>query len=392
MRILIPTWVFPTHGGVFTFLSLVVPHLTSEGHLVDVVGIRPSPAARRDFPHLAGNRIHNLRQFPLPSPLSFPLPQFICKLVTLSRTLKADLIFCQDPFYSGIPSCLAAMIVGVPLGLADHGMITNFSRDEYWKNFGFRAVRFWKFISLLAMKLVARNSSFVYSPGGDVSERVSELFGDEAAGKTLTMPIPVDTGRFRRSPEARRSMRTELGLGDRIVAIFVGRLHVESGLEHLIEASRRLAPEERPLFLIVGDGSLRREYEAMAEDSSPGSFTFLGYREDIADLLNAADLFVFPKVFAGGHSVALREAMSTGLASIATAGVDSHDKIIVNGKTGILVPPGDAPSLASAIRYLGSDEARERMGKLAKDSVERNYGIPPFLGALNELLQAHSAA
>jgi glycosyltransferase involved in cell wall biosynthesis len=393
MRVLISTWVFPTHGGIFSFLSLVVPNLVSKGHLIDIVAIAPSPAARRDFTHLPGNRIHNLAQLPLPSPLSFPLPQFIMKLVTLARRLEPDLIFCQDPFYSGIPSCLAAIIAGVPLGLADHGMITNFAREDYWRNFGFRAVGLWKLACLLAMKLVIRKSSFIYSPGGDVTERVSELFGEEATRKTSTLPIPIDTESLRPRIEARRRMRSELGLGDRIIAIFVGRLHVESGLDFLIEASRILSTEERPRFLIVGDGALRERYEARAGELAPECFTFLGYREDVADLLNAADLFVFPKVFAGGHSVALREAMATGLASIATAGVDSHDEIISSGETGILVPPGDPSSLASAIRLMVCDEkARRRMGDLARKSVERDYGVGPFLEALEDLLQCVNVA
>jgi glycosyltransferase involved in cell wall biosynthesis len=387
MRVLIATWVFPTHGGVFSFLEKVIPHLSGKGHSFDVVAVAPSPESLRPFPHLSPDRIHSVAQLSLPSPLSFPLLGLLLTTLRVVRQRGIDTIFCQDPFYTGLPSLLASVLMKVPLLMGDHGMITNFTRADYWDNFGLRAVHLWRFLSLLVMRRVVKGSSAIYSPGEDVAMAISRLFGEDAASKTQTFPIGIDTEVFRPDEGSREAIRRDLGLGDKKTAVFVGRLHVESGLETLIEAVRLLPEDSRPTCVVVGDGLLRERYELEAEEKAPGRFRFLGYSDRAPEYLRAGDIFVFPKVFAGGCSVALREAMATGLASIATSGVDSHDSIIGTGENGVLTPPGDPASLSTALdRLLSDEELRANLGAQARLKIIKDYDMPGFYRNMEILL------
>jgi len=390
MKVLITTWVFPTHGGVFSFLERVIPQFAVRGHEFDVLAVAPSSQARRPFPYLPSERIHNIAQLRLPRPFSFPLPGFILAAVRIARSRGCELIFCQDPFYSGIPSLFASKLLDLPLIVADHGMTTNFTERDYWSNFGFRLVSLWQVLSKVVIRAVMYGASLLYAPGPDIAERVLGLFGRKAAEKTRTFAIGIDTDRFRPRGEARDALRRELALGHSPTAVFVGRLHVESGLEYLVEAVRLLPEERRPMVLVVGDGALRPTYEKEARAKAPGAFRFLGYSDRVPEYLNAADIFVFPKVFAGGYSISLREAMATGLPSIATANVDSHDRIIQTGANGVLVPPRDAGALSREIDRLLSDPGlRATLGSEARRTILDRFSMESFSSDLEELfLQA----
>ena len=378
MRVLITTWVFPTHGGVFTFLDRMVLHLEELGHEFAVVAVEPSPGSRRSFPH-DNVAVRNVPQAPLPSPLSFPLLGLILATIDMAKEKESDLIFCQDPLFSGIPSLIASRLLGIPLALADHGTITNFTTEEYWSNFGLPLRSLWCFGCRRVIGILLAASRRIYFPGLDLLRRTRELFGEEIASKTSVFPIGIDTDAYSPDSTVRHRIRSELDLKNRVVAIFVGRLEVESGLEYLIRAASSLGPEDGILFIVLGDGTLRRYYEDLAHSRAPGLFKFLGFSERVPDYLRAADILVFPKIFAGGYSVALREGMSSGLAPIATRGVDSHDDIIEDGVNGILVPARDEESLSASIRRLiSSPDLRLTMGERARASMISRFGIGSF--------------
>ena len=387
MRLLFTTWVFPTHGGVFDFMDKAIPYLVGRGHHCMVSALKPRPGSSREFPHIDRDLIHNIGEMPLPSPLSFPLLPFILNIVRTCRRREIDLIFCQDSFFSGLPSVVASAITGVPVVTADHGFVKNSSKPDYWENFGFPLVPAWRTISLLVAKLVIGRSSAVYAPGEDVADSIRGLFRGEDTPRILTFPIGIDTDIYRPNGELRAALRRELSLTGRLVATFVGRLHLESGLENLIEAAAGLEDNGAPIFLIVGDGNLRGHYERMAKSRVPGKFRFVGYSERIPEYLAASDIFVFPKVFAGGHSLALREAMAAGLPCIATKGVDSHDEIIESGRSGILIPPREPEALLAELRrLLDNEELRSRIGGEARRRIVELYSMEEFHDKLGELL------
>jgi glycosyltransferase involved in cell wall biosynthesis len=162
---------------------------------------------------------------------------------------------------------------------------------------------------------------------------------------------------------------------DRRVVLTLARLDRQKGLEHLIAAAR-LVPDA--LFLIAGDGPDRHRLEELARDNV--RVQFLGHRQDTHDLLVACDLLVLPSLFEG-LPVSVLEAMAAGKPVVATR-IPGTEEAVVDGDTGLLVPPADPPTLAQAItavlfdptlaRRLGA-EGRSRARQLfsAERMVER---------------------
>lgn len=174
----------------------------------------------------------------------------------------------------------------------------------------------------------------------------------------------IDPGEFQVA-EAQESVRRRLGLPtDRPVVGAVARLAPQKGLHYLIEAAALIPSGGRPLFLVVGDGPLEAELEALAEKRAVGRhFLFTGSRNDIPVLLRAFDLLVLPSVTEALPLIIL-EAMAASLPVVATA-VAGVPEAVVHGETGILVPPRDAAALAKSITGLLAAPRRARSFGLA---------------------------
>ncbi|RDV84839.1 glycosyltransferase family 4 protein [Ammonifex thiophilus] len=155
----------------------------------------------------------------------------------------------------------------------------------------------------------------------------------------------------------------------------VARLVPQKGLPCLLEALALLPAELRPGWLIVGDGPLRQELEDKARALGLSHLVvFAGYRppEEIPSILKVIDIFVLPSL-SEGLPLALLEAMAAGKPVVATA-VGGIPEVVQEGRTGYLVPPGDAQALARALLSLleSPDRARE-MGEAGRKRVEERF-------------------
>ena len=148
----------------------------------------------------------------------------------------------------------------------------------------------------------------------------------------------------------------------------VARLAPQKDHRTLIEAAR-LVPEAE--FVVAGDGELRAELGRLAEGTS---VRFLGAREDVPEVLASLDVFAFPSLFEG-LCLAVIEAQAAGVPVVATP-VGGIRETVVDGETGVLVPTGDPPALATAIRRLLEDRpAAEAMAAEAKRRVRARFSV-----------------
>ena len=164
-------------------------------------------------------------------------------------------------------------------------------------------------------------------------------------------------------PEAAERIRAEFGLADAQVMVVTSRLHEMKGHRFLLEALNDLRGDfPRARLLIVGEGTERPRLEERVESLSLGDIvTFTGFRTDVLDILRAADLFVLPSLLEGLPYTGL-EAMASGLPVVATS-VDGLPEAVLDGETGLLVPPSDAGALRDALARLLSDAAlADRLG------------------------------
>ncbi|MBI4815142.1 MAG: glycosyltransferase [Deltaproteobacteria bacterium] len=174
-----------------------------------------------------------------------------------------------------------------------------------------------------------------------------------------------------RSSLAPSEARVRLALRGDPLILTVGRLVPEKGQRYLIEAMPRvLAALPSARLYVAGKGPLERELVDLARAKGVSeSVFFLGYRSDVNDLLAACDLFVFPSLWEG-LGVALVEAVGMGRPCIATS-VGAMPEIVEHERTGLLVPPRDARSLAEAIVRLGTDRRLSASLASAASAVAR---------------------
>ncbi len=195
--------------------------------------------------------------------------------------------------------------------------------------------------------------------------------------KVTTIYNGIDMKDFPSNPGAAAIVRQTFDVQpDSLLIGTIGRLHRAKGLPDLLSAMVRVQeydPEAR--LLLVGGGELREELETQAETLGlSNAVIFAGIRNNIPEILGALDLFVLPSLWEGLPLVLL-EAMAAGLPVVATA-VGGTPEVVVDGVTGLLVPPHDPQSLAQAIiRLLGDPDLRRRMGQAGRERVERHFTV-----------------
>ncbi|MEB3357729.1 MAG: glycosyltransferase family 4 protein [Synechococcales bacterium] len=196
----------------------------------------------------------------------------------------------------------------------------------------------------------------------------------------------IDVDRFSRqrlNPHHQETLRRSLGIPDQANPIIgtIGRLTYKKGSSYLIEAAARLLPRFPNLHILIIGGQLDSDPEPFAAHLSARidelglapHVTLTGYREDIPELLGLLDMFTLPTFTHEGLPRSILEAMGMALPVVATD-IRGCREAVVQGETGLIVPPQDSASLAAALEHLMGDEAlRRTMGQAGRDRLEQHY-------------------
>ena len=256
------------------------------------------------------------------------------------------------------------------------------------------------FIGRLAARL-AKVRVIIYSPHGDIFEgyfgkiktcfftgleRFSARFTDKIITLTKSGIEPyikagigqksqfdhiyngVDIESLRKRKVDRIQKRQEIGIeNDCFLIVTAGRLVPVKGYTYLVAALARVIaeiPNTRLIFL--GDGELRGELSGQVKTLGLEKHVlFLGMRNDVPEIISCSDLFVLPSINEG-FGVVLLEAMAMKCPVVAT-NVGGVPEVVLDGETGILVPPRDPVQLARGIIRLLKDRS------LAFQLVECGY-------------------
>ena len=163
-------------------------------------------------------------------------------------------------------------------------------------------------------------------------------------------------------PDAAARVRREFGAENAWLLLIVARLHPEKGYEYLFDALPEIKRRAtRPVVLLVaGRGTFEEQYRKRVRDlGCENEVRFLGFRNDAADLMAAADLLVQPSV-AEAFGLVLSEALYLGTPVVSTR-VGGIPEIVDEGIDGVLVPPADSSALAEAVVLLLEDPERRKM-------------------------------
>jgi glycosyltransferase involved in cell wall biosynthesis len=209
----------------------------------------------------------------------------------------------------------------------------------------------------LMERRVARAAAVVLGACADLVDRARERGARDARLAPVAIPRPR-TGRAPSEPEEhdrmRRKERAELGAVDRPLLLAVGRLDRGQGLDVLLDAAHAwCALDPQPLLAIAGEGDRRAALQRRIE-AEQLPVQLLGRRDDVPQLLAAADLVVLPSRWEA-RSLIAQEALHAGVPLVAT---DSGGTRELVGRAAAFVRYGDAPALARTVLGLLADPAR----------------------------------
>lgn len=215
--------------------------------------------------------------------------------------------------------------------------------------------------SRLVERAVTRNADVVLGASADLVARAAGLGAADArlgpvAAPALSPPV--------RSAAA---VRAELGIAPETpLLLSVGRLHPQKGYDVLVAAAARWR-DRRPVPRVVIAGNGPSYLDLTAKISvSRAPVTLLGHRDDVADLLAAADVALVTSVWEARQLFA-QEALRAGVPLVATA-VGGLPELV--GGAAVLVPPGDAAAIDAAVSGLLDDPAhRARLVQAASDQT-----------------------
>jgi glycosyltransferase involved in cell wall biosynthesis len=206
--------------------------------------------------------------------------------------------------------------------------------------------------------------------------------------KVVYLGAPVDEFGGERSPDDVAAVRRSIGLAPDDFAIgAVTRLHDSKGNEFLVDAAR-LVLDARPQarFYLVGEGPLRVDLEAQARRLNLGDrFVFAGFAKDVAGMLAAFDLSVFPSLWEGTPLTAF-EALAAGKAIVATD-ADGLLDILHDGHDARIVPKRNARALADQmVALMDAPGERARLSANAR-ITGRGYDIGAFVRKMERLYE-----
>lgn len=235
----------------------------------------------------------------------------------------------------------------------------------------------------------------VLEPYTDIAIGVSESTADFVRRARLVRPervkvvylgAPLDEFGRVRSPEEIAAARADLGIRPgEFVAGTVTRLHESKGNAYLVEAAAMVVRERsHARFFVVGEGPLLPDLQAQASALGLGDrFVFAGFAKDVARVLSAFDLSVFPSLWEG-TPLTVFETLAMGKPIVATD-ADGLKDVLVHDVNARIVPVRDAAALAREIvRMIDRPDERARLGAAARASGQE-YGIDAFVRKMERL-------
>lgn len=301
---------------------------------------------------------------------SYYNPRRILELAFLLQEAKIDLIHCHGYFASTF-----SRLAGLMAGRA--AMVQHMHTTEH--RFSPRNVRIEALLSLYTDQVIC------------VSEAV-KTFAVEALGIPEIRTCVIYNTAFAKSNGSQgaglEERRAELKLEvDDMVIVTLASLTRNKGHEVLLHAARQLRQQHpRIKFLVVGDGPLRGELKAQAEQRGlAGHVAFTGLQTDVRPYLEMAHMLVLPTLYREGLSVALIEGAAAGLPLVGS-NLGGIPEVIVHQQNGFLVRPGDASDLAAAIgQLIANPDLRGRMGRASREIYETRFSQGLILRRIEEL-------
>lgn len=297
---------------------------------------------------------------------------FEAKLMPLIEAgrFKKCLVLKAVHLSAAIPCLVAKFLYGIPYILSFGYRYDEFAKiEEKWLQ--------WIFVKLFE-PLAVRCADLVLVPTRELKVYV-EKFGAE---KVEVIPNGVNLEIFKGPALPQRKGRALSDLN----ILFVGRLERQKNLKTLIKAVSGISKSQASIKLsFVGAGSQKEELVRLADKLEVNlEIKERISNEKLPEVYRQADVFVLPSL-AEGHPKALLEAMSCGLACIASD-IPGVNEIIVDGKNGLLIKPTEEGLAEGLKRLIGDSGLRQRLGISARKTVSEKFDKKRLMERESELL------
>ncbi len=338
------------YGGREVQLVQLASQLKNRGWNVQVVSMI-SPQAFTDKLAALGIPVHSLGM-----QRGIPNITAILKLAKIVKNFQPYFLH-SHLVHANLLARVTRLFVKVPILISTAG---NIKEGKRWREIAYRLTDPWCDLTTNVSKLAVEH----YIEAGAVPQ-----------DKIVYIPNSVDTDKFAPNPEIRASIRQELSLGEKFTWLAVGRLEKQKDYPTMLKAFAQLSQQfPKSLLLICGQGYLRDQLENLVKELSlQDRVKFLGVRSNIPEIMNGVDGYVMSSAWEGMPGVLL-EASATGLPIVAT-NVSGNREVVLDGKTGFLVPPHNFEVLAKTMQILMELplSERQKMGQLSREYIVDNY-------------------
>jgi glycosyltransferase involved in cell wall biosynthesis len=279
--------------------------------------------------------------------------RWVSKVRQLLRDERVDLIHAHE-FDANVQGTFAAALAGLPLVATIHG------KNYFWEKYRRRLSYRWVSRRATMVAVSQDLKDFVVEKVGITRDRLRVIYNGV---DVLPSCEKEDVS------ECRKTL--SLPTSDQVVGV-VGNLYPVKGHQYLIEAIPSILKTcPNTSFLFAGRGQLEAQLKSQVSRLGlDDRVHFLGLRQDIAQILALLDVFVLPSL-SEGLSMAILEAMMAGKAVVATA-VGGNPELVLNGKSGFLVPPRDSQALATSVTTLLIN--RQQAAQFAEEGRRRAEG------------------
>jgi len=231
------------------------------------------------------------------------------------------------------------------------------------------------------LKAIQKYSNLIISPSTDIKNFITKNIKIET-DKVKIIPNGIDINKIMERLLTKTEVKRALNIPDDAAVIgMVGTIEPRKDPETYIKAASLAAASNNNVFFILmgnplpgHEKHLKKSKDLAARLKLNDKFIFIKAGEDVMDIINAMDIFVLPSLWEGMPRVIL-EAMALAKPVI-TTNVGGNPEIVINNKTGLIVPPKSAESLAMAIKtLLDNEEESVRMGKNGQKSIYNNFSL-----------------
>jgi 1,2-diacylglycerol 3-alpha-glucosyltransferase len=367
-----------SYGGVPVVVNRFIQRLVERGHKVTVVTSKCK--SKESVERKENFTIYRFSSFTLPKSegeyaLSFPS---FHRIRQIFEREGIDVLHCHVPSFLSLACVLEARKMGVPSIATNHLLSETFSRNLFFNSTKFNAF-FYKIVNVFYNLVDTVLCPSTYG--------LRTLRENGLNTRAFVLSNGIELSKFNANLKHEQFDR-QFGLKDENKKIlYVGRLMKEKGLDILIKAYGIVnAKVPNTNLIIVGKGHIRRNLEDLANGLGLKNVIFTGFISDslLRQAYASSDIFVLPS-YAEIQPLVLLEALAMGLPAIGT-NVGGIPEMIIEGRNGYIVKPGDREGLAERIITILNDSklrkefsrnslqmARENDIEKSADKLERLY-------------------